>query len=245
MTLDVYWLARTAASVPPSDAWLGENELATLRTLRIPKRRADWRLGRWTAKCALAAWAGVTNDPRFLSGIELRPLPTGAPELLIRGRPSGLAVSLSHCNGVGFCALTPAPADLGCDVEQVAPHSAAFLHDYFSVEEQALAAVAAPAEQSSLVTLLWSAKEATLKALQLGLRADTRSVIAEPCACTQDRWQELVTRTGGGRLFRGWWRRTSGLVWTIVADPPPRTPIALGFTSDAARPECTAPYRAQ
>src|SRR3954470_9820231 len=52
------WLTLSRADVPPGDAWLGERERATLAALRVPKRRADWRLGRWTAKAALAAWLG-------------------------------------------------------------------------------------------------------------------------------------------------------------------------------------------
>jgi 4'-phosphopantetheinyl transferase len=54
--MDVYWLDQTQADVPAGDEWLCAREAACLARLRFAKRRADWRLGRWTAKRALAAY---------------------------------------------------------------------------------------------------------------------------------------------------------------------------------------------
>ena len=48
------WLTSSAAEVPPGDAWLSPRERAVLAGLRLAKRRDDWRLGRWTAKAAVA-----------------------------------------------------------------------------------------------------------------------------------------------------------------------------------------------
>ena len=52
----VFWLEQTEADVPPSNDWLGPAELDRCNAFRFAKRRNDWRLGRWTAKCALAAY---------------------------------------------------------------------------------------------------------------------------------------------------------------------------------------------
>lgn len=237
MTLQVYWLAQDAAGVPPGDDWLSGSEIRVLARLHVPKRRADWRLGRWTAKHAIAAYRGLAPLPEALAAMEVRPAPSGAPEALIDGHPAGLTLSLSHSHGIGFCALAAGRAELGCDVEQVAPRSAAFLSDYFTAEEQDGLERAPAGEQARLSTLLWSAKESALKALGCGLRADTRSVAAVPGEALPGRpagWTQLDVRADGGRAFEGWWRETGAFVWTLVSFPPPMPPIALSVPAATA-----------
>jgi len=227
--VEVYWLAHAESGMPGDDAWLGAGELTVLRRLRIPKRRADWRLGRWTAKRAIARYRGLPRDPETLAGIEIRPAPSGAPEAFIGERAAGLSLSLSHTDGMAFCALAAAGASVGCDIEKVAPHSQAFLADYFTAEEQDL--VARTPEKHMPLTLLWSAKESALKALRCGLRADTRSVAVLPPGppWPEDQaWHPLSAKTIDGPTFHGWWRQTGALVWTLVAMPAPLEPIALG-----------------
>jgi len=228
--MQVYWFAEAAGGMPPDDAWLSEGELAVLGRLRIPKRRADWRLGRWTAKRAIAAHLRLPCAARGLAGIEIRPAPSGAPEAFIWAQRAGISLSLSHSNGAAFCALAPAGANLGCDVETVAPHSAAFLADYFTAEEQDLVAKSPGLQGELALTLLWSAKESALKALQCGLRHDTRSVGVVPAGLppSGDRaWHPLTTKNIDGRTFHGWWRETGALVWTLVATSRPLEPIGL------------------
>jgi 4'-phosphopantetheinyl transferase len=53
--MHVYWLEQTEADVPTGNDWLSASEVERLNGMRFAKRRTDWRLGRWTAKCALAA----------------------------------------------------------------------------------------------------------------------------------------------------------------------------------------------
>jgi hypothetical protein len=53
--MDVSWLEQTQADVPGADDWLSASEAILLNDRRIAKCRADWRLGRWTAKRALVA----------------------------------------------------------------------------------------------------------------------------------------------------------------------------------------------
>src|SRR6266568_411714 len=54
-TMNVYWLGQSAADVPVLNNWLSAGELARLKGMRFEKRRADFRLGRGTAICAIAA----------------------------------------------------------------------------------------------------------------------------------------------------------------------------------------------
>ena len=78
--MDVCWLEQTEADVPAENDWLNASEAARLNAMRFAKRRADWRLGRWTAKRALAVCLNLPFDRRALAGIEIRSAPSGAPE---------------------------------------------------------------------------------------------------------------------------------------------------------------------
>ncbi len=229
---DVHWLDCTGAEVPADDRWLSPEELRVLRTLSVPKRRHDWRLGRWVAKQAVAVHLRLPNDPTSLSHIEVRAAPSGAPEVFLSCLPAALCISIAHSNGWAACAVARPGVALGCDVEVIEPRSDAFVADYFVKSEKALIARAAPADQPWLTTLLWSAKESALKALQEGLRLDTCSaevrLDADPAG---DDWSSLTVTTAD-RTFSGWWRRDEKFVRTLVASPAPKTPLLLrAFTS--------------
>lgn len=221
--MHVYWLEQSDGDVPFGDAWLSGSERARLDGLHIPKRRADWRLGRWTAKCAVAAYLNLARDSAPLAAVELRPAPSGAPLVFIHGRPAAVALSLSHSHGIGLCAVAPPGAGVGCDLETVEPRSPAFLADYFTGEERSLVARTPAAVRDRVLTLLWSAKESTLKALGCGLRLDTRSVNAAPAGFLQTgdgEWRRVSVAHIGGSTFHGWWRVSRDVVYTVVADQP-------------------------
>jgi 4'-phosphopantetheinyl transferase len=226
--MDVYWLEQTAADMPPSDDWLGARETARLETLRFPKRRADWRLGRWTVKLAVAHLQGLDTAEPALADIQIDAARSGAPQIFLGGQRSGLAVSLSHRSGRALCALATGPVELGCDLEVVEPRSDVFLQDYFTPEEQALVAEAPADLESQLVTLLWSAKESALKALRTGLRLDTRTLTVVTGYGEQSGgWRPLAVRYRCSQTFQGWWRRAGDQVRTVVATPPPQCPVRL------------------
>jgi 4'-phosphopantetheinyl transferase len=228
--MDVYWLEQKLGDVPPVDRWLSGSERVRSNSLHIPKRRADWRLGRWTAKCAVTEYLNLPRDPEAFAAIELRPAPSGAPEVFSDGRPALVALSLSHSRGCGLCAVAPAGAEVGCDLEAVEPRSPAFLADYFAAEEQELVARSPAGRRDQVLTLLWTAKESVLKALHCGLRSDTRSVNAAPADFLRARdgeWHRITAEHVSGRTFYGWWRESRGLIRTVVAAPPSRRPKLL------------------
>ena len=227
--MEIYWLEQDASSVPAGDEWLSGAERARLEELRIPKRRADWRLGRWTAKSALSVYCGLPDHLEALSEIELRPKPSGAPEVFCRDQPVGLAFSLSHSGGRAMCVIVPGSLRVGCDLEAIEERSPAFLADFFTEQEQKLVAETPPIHRGRLVTLLWSAKESALKALGCGLRSDTQWVNALPESFTEPgigrsdiahtRWNPLTVTLRGGMIFCGWWSEFRGQVRTVVAEP--------------------------
>ena len=228
--MEVSWLEQTAQDVPTENFWLSAKESLCLERMRFPKRRADWRLGRWTAKCAVSAYLNLPRHAAALAAVEVWPAPSGAPEIYIASRPTPVTISLSHSGDCGLCAVAGSEVELGCDLETVEPRSPAFLADYFTAEERSLVAQAAAAERDWLLTLLWSAKESVLKALRCGLRSDTLSVstsLVEERVERVSGWHPFSSRHTGGRTFRGWWREGGGLMWTVVADPPTDTLVSL------------------
>ena len=148
--MDVYWLEQSEADVPTADDWLSSNEVVRLNGMRVAKRRADWRLGRWTAKCALAIYLKLPDHPQSLQEIEVRPAPSGAPEAFVSNAGVAVTISISHRAGVAACAVAPPGASLGCDLEIIEPRSDAFIADYFTIEEQELIARVRLARGSAL-----------------------------------------------------------------------------------------------
>jgi len=248
--MDVYWLEQNEADLPAENDWLSASEAARLNGMHFAKRRADWRLGRWTAKRALAVCLDVSTHPLDLAEIEIRPAPDGAPEVFFGNKPVAVTISLSHRVGTAVCAVALSGAALGCDLEVIEPRSDGFVADYFTLEEQALVARASAADRSRLLTLLWSAKESALKALRAGLRLDTRCVIVTPADVVQRRredgvgcredvalplppscglssWRSLQVRYTHGQVFHGWWQHAGNLLRTLVAAPQSLPPILL------------------
>ena len=174
--LHVECLLLPAEAVPAADHWLAPAEAEVLAGLHLPRRRADWRLGRYAAKRLLAAQRAT---PPALSELAVLAAPDGAPEVLLRGEPLPLTLSLSHRDGLALCAVAAGRVGLGCDLERVEPRSAALVDDFFTAAERARVLQAPEAERALLANLVWSAKESALKLLREGLRLDTRRVEVE------------------------------------------------------------------
>jgi 4'-phosphopantetheinyl transferase len=225
----VHWLTQTEENVPLKNDWLCASELVCLTSFPFVKRRTDWRLGRWTAKQAIAACLHWPTDPQALAQIEIRATPSGAPEALPPGLTTPLSFSISHRAERAMCAVSPVRMRLGCDLEIPEEHSHAFVTDYFTAEEQNLVARVGCEDRPSLLALLWSAKESALKALGQGLRLDTRSVVVTPIESQPDvsGWSPLQVRCVDNQVFHGWWRNTNGFLHTIVSNPDPECPIEI------------------
>jgi 4'-phosphopantetheinyl transferase len=251
--MNVYWLEQSEADVPAENDWLSATETGRLNGMRFAQRRADWRLGRWTAKRALSVCLDVPAHPHVLKKIEICPAPSGAPEVFFDSQPAAVTISLSHRCGIAACAVAMSDVKLGADLEKIEPRSDAFVADYFTLEEQALVAHASASDRDRLLALLWSGKESALKALREGLRLDTRSVIVIPGGTSFGRngWNELRVRhpcgptTGdhhpGDQVFLGWWQHADNIVRTVVAAPPPHSPVRLripAYVSDTASSAC-------
>jgi 4'-phosphopantetheinyl transferase len=111
-------------------------------------------------------------------------------------------------------------------LELIEPRTAAFTADYFIYEEQALVA-SCPGREHELLAVLWSAKESALKAMQIGLRVDTRSLYVTLQESEVAGWRALRVRYLQEHAFEGWWQADGQFVRTLVAEPAPECPISL------------------
>ncbi|MBN1642314.1 MAG: 4'-phosphopantetheinyl transferase superfamily protein [Anaerolineae bacterium] len=239
----IYWHLCAAADAP-AQGFLSAAERRTVEGLRFPKRREEWLLGRWTAKelLRLSIPAYESLPPGAISVCND---PDGAPYLSLEGEGRLTAsLSISHRAGCAFCALSPATSPaIGADVEQVEPRAAAFVTDFFTAGEAERVWACAPATRDTLVTAIWSAKEAVLKALRHGLRVDTRAVEVQYVdgldgAAPQDgqepvhvvltrvganasgaawRTVEVTSQLPGARRIAAWWRPEGERVLTLAA----------------------------
>ena len=191
--------------------------------MRYPKRRLEYRLARWGAKAAIASSHGDS-----LGGpIEIGHLPEGAPAGFVDGVELARRISMTDRAGWAVCAVGPPGVEVGVDLELVEPRSPAFVRDYFTVSEQALALDGSDADPV-MANLVWSAKEAVLKVLRTGLRRDTRSVEIGGEPVEVGRWVPFsATARGDARSFFGWWRRYGPFLLTIAADAPVSAPRVL------------------
>lgn len=237
--MSVLYCVTTYADVPAGDAWLAAGERARLAAMPVPKRRADFRLGRFAAKRALAL---LLRDPRPLSQIEIRAADDGAPEAWLDGSPLPIALSLSHSGGLALCAFAAGGSKLGCDIEGIEPRSASFVADCLTTEERAALDAATAEARQELVSVFWSAKESSLKALRTGLRRDVRSVTVRLTSSTcAGGWRRMALRCesdpelGANADIRlsGYWRRLPQVVVTVACELSQIEPVELLFDNDS------------
>jgi 4'-phosphopantetheinyl transferase len=214
----------------PSSGLLTSRESATLAGLTVPKRRRDWLIGRHTLKALLVEHLRENGRPVRPSDVEVRPAPSGAPEVFAGGRQLDCQVSITHSEGRAASAVSPNPSvAVGIDLETVAPRPSRFVADHFTNDEAEHVRRAPPGERDRLITTIWGGKEAVLKALRLGLTVSPRLVTCRPGSLLDSAgdWvpmqvaaaPEVLVRagmSGDSTVLRGWWRPLDGQVLTLV-----------------------------
>lgn len=225
------WLTRHLDDVPGDDSWLTAEERRVLTRFTVPKRRADWRLGRWTAKAAVARVLAV--DPRRVAVVAAA---DGAPEAMLDGAPLAMSLSISHRAGVGLAVVSDSSV-VGADLELIEHRSDAFVREWFGPHEQALVdAAGVDGRRDEVACLLWSVKEAAAKVLREGLRLPFRSASVTlesdvgngEAGTPGDGWhRSTVGWPSEGRSISGWWRVADSFVLAIAGDPDCGVPTEL------------------
>ena len=230
----IHWLTQTHTELPtPARAnemggYLTEEEERRFLTLRTEKRRDDWLLGRWTAKRLLQTVIWERNGTSLpLDLITITNDKDGVPAYRLPMDDRNFSISISHSHGRAFVAAIEKPdAPIGADLERIAARPEGFVETYFTTEEQTAVLQCASEElQHTLTTAIWSAKEAALKALHLGLSVDTLAVccLIEPIVQLPPDWLPFAVVCDNGRLpqpappLMGWWRVEDEFVLTVVA----------------------------
>ena len=223
---EVCYTTQDRQQLPADLDWLTAGERERFEGFRFDKRRQDWLLGRWTAKLALLGISGLSNQD--IRRFEIESAANGAPIPRLDGRPYPVGLSLSHSHDCAFAAVSREATSLGCDIELVEPRSEVFVETYFTESERVHVEGANPSDRDSLVTMIWSAKESTLKALQTGLRADTRSVeVIDEGERADEAW--CLARTVAEEVgeFSCLWRPYGEFILTIVTRDPVDIPREL------------------
>jgi 4'-phosphopantetheinyl transferase len=217
MTTPLVLLA-AAWELPPDDDWLRPAEQAILRNFRWPRRRRDFRLGRFAAKRALALVDG-SKEAHDRRRFEVLPAEGGAPRAFRDAVPVALAVSLSHSDGWAAAAVQRGSGPLGFDLERIEARSRAFIEEYLTSSEREFVGTGPESERTWRATLVWSAKEAVMKALGQGLRLAPASVEAVPAMgpVSEAGWRRFFV-SGTAAPLRGFWRTARELVLTVAGE---------------------------
>lgn len=236
----MWWLAHGEHEVPASRGWLSAHEQEHLASIRYTKRRDEYVTRRWTTKQAVAAVLGLQGDDASLARIEVRHHESGAPFVHLDGRDAQVEVSMSDRAGWAVC-LAGAPGvatvgALGIDLEIVEPRTDGFVEDYLTpAERDHVRSFAEADRRHEAANLIWSAKEAALKVLRVGLRADTRSVeVRLGGEARPDGWSAM-TVVGEDGPMPGWWRRDGVFLLTIAATAHREPPTLLARSADLGR----------
>jgi len=211
-----------------STDWLSMEERTRFSGMRFPKRRTEWLLGRVTAKTLLTRsvpdLAAVPFDQ-----ITIGNHAEGAPFVSVDEAILPIQLSISHREGMAVAALSENPAvSLGIDLEWVEAHPQSFYEDFFTVGEVDMMTGMPSDRQAWTGTLIWSAKEAVLKALGKGLRLDTRSVdITGIARTTVDGWGDYSMRIANSNEdhWHTVWREVGPYLLTLAVRNTKTRPI--------------------
>lgn len=240
----IHWLIQShsahsglAQGMPPVGL-LSDVEWERWEHLTTEKRKRDWLCGRWTAKLLLQnLYREKTGHTIPLDSFSIINNMDGVP--LVTGHWSlatGYSLSISHSHGYALCAVIEHPhCPIGADMEKIVERVDGFVEDYFTVEEQKRVAgcvlrqeeIPTPyATRNTLINAIWSAKEAVLKALHLGLSVDSRAVecLIEPFVEPPHDWIPFTIHCDDARLphpappLTGWWRVQDTFVLTVAVE---------------------------
>lgn len=243
----VHWLVQSTRDIPeavrgfPPPGVLTDQENIQLAGFRPLKRRQEWLLGRWTSKLLVQEMVrSQSGEALALNEVGIANATSGAPYATceLRYNRIPVSISISHsgdrafCAAVGICSPANIPAGMiGADIEQVEKRPAGFVEQYFTDTEIALISRTPARSRDLLVTATWSAKEAALKALRLGLTVDARTATCwiEAATDAPEDWTSFRIDWDVRRLNRfalpgselpnlaGWWRIMDGYVLTLAA----------------------------
>ena len=144
--------------------WLDEYERARWRRYRFDRPRREFALCRAALRSILCRWLDCKNDQLAFGALE-----HGKPFALMSGQPAPVSFSVSHSGRHGLIAVATRER-LGVDVEDRIPRRNfnGLTETVFGPNEQAEFRLLADHDRSATFYMLWTLKEALIKALGTG-----------------------------------------------------------------------------
>ncbi|KAF0112025.1 MAG: 4'-phosphopantetheinyl transferase [Chloroflexi bacterium] len=201
------------------EGYFDSTELDEYRKFIVPKRKMEWLISRMLVKQLVASSFDppLTLSPRLIT---IRKMSSGVPYVEIdkSGRVGWL--SLSHSNGGVFAAFSRKESQhFGVDLEFIEERSPQLIADYFTDSESRQVNSSQGEDINFHANLIWSAKEAFLKAIEKGLQLDTRciEIIGIKPKCGDSEWGnlEFKAEVNGSQAWRILFRREAGFVLTL------------------------------
>ena len=231
----VYWCLRQAPQPSIARASLSPAERTTYQGFRFDARQKSWLAGRFAAKSLVS---NVHDGRCRPDQIEIRNDELGAPNAYHAGQPLPGCLSISHSGDWAAAAYTPSGPQVGIDLETITPRSEGFIRDYFTEHEVKMVSSAhagslqGTPHSAERATLIWSAKEALLKALGIGLRMDTRRVeviaIEDEERADAAGWKRLgLSSTQVNSPVEAYWRQFGPYMMTLALLMDTTTNITL------------------
>ena len=214
------WLTSSTADVPPGDDWLSRASARCSPACGCPSGAPDWRLGRWTAKAAVAAWLGVGAER-----VEILAAADGAPEAWLDGAPAPVSLSLSHRAG-GRWPRSRTRRRRSAATSSWSSRAAGRSYANGSPRASRPRSSRSTARRDVAANLIWTAKEAAAKVRREGLRLDVRRADVD-LGAPGSGWRPLTVHWGEGQATAGWWCAAGGWVMTIAGSPAPALPSRL------------------
>jgi len=162
--------------VEKPERYFDAKELDEYRKFIVPKRKIEWLTSRMVCKQIVASSFDppIKFSPRLIA---IRKLPNGVPYVEIEGSGRVGWLSLSHSkNGVFVAFSQKEECHFGIDLEYIEERSPQLISDFFTDAESQWVNSSQGQGKTFLANLIWSAKEAFLKAIEKGLQMDTRCV---------------------------------------------------------------------
>ncbi len=213
-----------------------QGEVETYLKFKVPKRKREWLASRWLVKY-LVAKVNAQNGTLPLNTITIQKMESGAPVAVIEGVGRVGWLSMSHSRDAVLVGYSPdAECRFGVDLEFIEPRSPELLEDFFTPFEIQWVSSSPENKKEFRANLVWSAKEAYLKAIEQGLRVETRTIEIKPLPVQElnNGWERLDFSAHGSSVsvWSLWFMHAHDYVLTLCL-PATFTPPNLDVVSIA------------
>lgn len=142
---------------------LHPRELAYFNTLEFDRRRRSYLIGRYAAKQAVAAFVQEKNLQKILieQGIFKQPVVRYEDD-------HNIQISITHCDELGAAIAFPEAHPMGIDLQEINTNKRKVIESQMTDAEKKIATTLSR-PYDTLLTLLWTAKEALSKVLKTGM----------------------------------------------------------------------------